>query len=149
MATKAPDSLMTMTPEDCPVRATVAVIGGKWKPLILHYLKHKTMRFNEFRRVLPGAKHKVLSQQLRDLERAGIVTRKVYPEVPPRVEYSLSANGQSLRPVLAVMAAWGTKYQEQRAILPKGTPTLVQRQSTTKQQSRGAEATHRARRTQR
>jgi DNA-binding HxlR family transcriptional regulator len=74
------------------------------------------MRFNEFRRMIPDATHKVLTQQLRDLERAGIITRKIYPEVPPKVEYSLSANGQTLRPVLAAMATWGQKYRQQHPV---------------------------------
>jgi DNA-binding HxlR family transcriptional regulator len=77
MSTKVCDPLIAMKPENCPVRATVGVICGKWKPLILFYLKHRTMRFNEFRRMIPEAKHKVLTQQLRDLERAGIVIQKV------------------------------------------------------------------------
>lgn len=113
MAGKVCDPLSAMRPEDCPVRATVKVIGGKWKPLILFYLKHRTMRFNEFRRMIPEATHKMLTQQLRDLERAGIVTRKVYATVPPKVEYSLSRQGETLRPVLAAMAAWGLKYHSQ------------------------------------
>lgn len=101
-----------MKPEDCPVRATVGVIGGKWKPLILFYLKHRTVRFNELRRMIPDATHKMLTQQLRELERDDIITRKVYPEIPPKVEYSLSGEGQTLRPVLAAMAAWGQKYRQ-------------------------------------
>ena len=112
MAKKGCDPLVAMKPEDCPVRVTVDVIGGKWKPLILFYLKHRTMRFSEFRRMIPDATHKVLTQQLRDLERAQIITRKVYPEVPPRVEYSLAADGQKLRPVLAAMADWGEDYRQ-------------------------------------
>lgn len=94
------------------MQITVDVIAGKWKPLILFYLKYRTIRFSELRRLIPNATHKMLAQQLRDLERAGIVTRKVYPEVPPRVEYSLSEYGQSLRPVLAAMADWGDKYRQ-------------------------------------
>ena len=129
MPPKICDPLAAMKPEDCPVRATVGVIGGKWKPLILFYLKHRRMRFNEFRRMIPEATHKVLTQQLRDLERAGIVTRKIYPEVPPRVEYSLSADGQSLRPVLAAMAAWGMKYQQQISVSAKAKPTFSNRRA--------------------
>ena len=116
MASRVCDPLVAMKPEDCPVRVTVSVIGGKWKPMILFYLKNRTMRFNEFRRMIPDATHKVLAQQLRDLEKAGIITRKVYPEVPPRVEYSLSAYGQTLRPVLTAMANWGLKYREQHPV---------------------------------
>ena len=113
MAMKVCDPLAAMTPEQCPVRATMNVIGGKWKPLILFYLKYRTMRFNEFRRMIPEATHKVLAQQLRELERAGIVSRKVYPEIPPKVEYSLSRHGHSLRPVLGALADWGLKYGPQ------------------------------------
>ncbi|HVH88503.1 MAG TPA: helix-turn-helix domain-containing protein [Terriglobales bacterium] len=113
MATRGCDPLVAMKPEDCPVQVTVDVIAGKWKPLILFYLKHRTVRFNELRRMIPEATHKMLTQQLRDLERAGIVTRKIYPEIPPRVEYSLSPEGQTLKPILAAMAEWGEKYREQ------------------------------------
>jgi len=112
MTKRACDPLVAMKPEDCPVRAAVDVIGGKWKPLILFYLQHRTMRFNEFRRMIPDTTHKVLTQQLRDLERAEIITRKVYPEVPPRVEYSLSPSGETLRPVLAALAEWGESYRQ-------------------------------------
>lgn len=113
------DPLVAMKPENCPVRVTVGVIGGKWKPLILFYLKHRTMRFNEFRRMIPDATHKMLTHHLRDLERAGIITRKIYPEVPPKVEYTLSAYGQSLRPVLAAMANWGVKYRARHPVSVK------------------------------
>ncbi len=104
------------------MQVTVDVIAGKWKPLILFYLKHRTIRFSELRRLIPDATHKMLAQQLRDLERAGVVTRKVYPEVPPRVEYSLSPYGQTLRPVLSAMADWGDKYRQE--YLTKGRTPL-------------------------
>jgi len=112
MARETCDPLVSFTPENCPVRTTMRVIGGKWKPLILFYLKHRAMRFGEFRRMIPDATQKVLTQQLRELEEARIVTRTVYPQVPPKVEYSLSAQGETLRPVMEAMAEWGTKYRE-------------------------------------
>jgi DNA-binding HxlR family transcriptional regulator len=96
---------------DCPVAATLEVIGGKWKPLILFHLRDRPMRFSELRRVVPQATQKMLTQQLRDLERDGIVHRKVYAVVPPRVDYSLTEYGQTLKPLLSLMCAWGTKHR--------------------------------------
>ena len=81
---------------DCPVAATLEVIGGKWKPLILYQLRDRPMRFSELRRVVPQATQKMLTQQLRDLERDGIINRKVYA-VPPKVDYSLTGYGQTLK----------------------------------------------------
>ena len=92
----------------CPVETAVGVIGGKWKVLILWHLQERgTLRFAELQRALDGVTHKVLSQQLRELERDGMITRRVYAEVPPRVEYSLSALGETLRGPLAVFCEWG------------------------------------------
>src|SRR5262249_47615035 len=108
--------LVAMKPEDCPVRVTVSVIGGEWEPMVLFYLKELTMRFNEFRRVIPHAPHKALVQQLWDLGKAGIITRKRFPRGPPRVGYSRSGYGQTLRPVLTAMANWGLKYREQHPV---------------------------------
>ncbi len=90
-----------------PVNITVGVMGGKWKPLILWFLSHKTMRFNELHREITGVTQKMLTQQLRELEQEGLITRTVYPEVPPRVEYALSEYGKTLQPVLHSMAEWG------------------------------------------
>lgn len=94
----------------CPVHAAVVVLGGKWKPIILFYLKEGTRRFGELRRLVPGATQKMLTQQLRELERDGIVTRKVYHQVPPKVEYSLTTYGRTLRPVLEELCKWGEKH---------------------------------------
>ena len=96
--------------EGCPVEITLHVIGGRWKVLILWYLKEKFRRFSELKRLMPGVTQKMLTQQLRELERDGLVHRKVYAQVPPKVEYSLSPIGQTLVPVLMAMTQWGTQY---------------------------------------
>lgn len=94
----------------CPVEATLELIGGKWKALILWHLTGKTLRYNQLHRLLPDATHKMLTQQLRDLEENGLITRRVYPEVPPRVEYSLSPFGETMYPILDAMCNWGKAY---------------------------------------
>lgn len=96
---------------ECPVKATVDVIGGKWKPLVLFYLKNGRQRFSELRRQIPGVTQKMLTQQLRELEREGIIQRHVHPQVPPRVEYSLTKYGATLKPILALMCDWGTRHK--------------------------------------
>ena len=103
-----------MTKEEmpaCPVATTVALIGSKWKLLILRNLLSRPWRFNELKRDLEGVSQKVLTDSLRSLEEDGIVTRTVYPEVPPRVEYALSDLGESMRPIIDVMQRWGLEYQ--------------------------------------
>lgn len=107
-ATDAPPTL-----DRCPVTAAVDVIGGKWKPLILYYLLQRTHRFGELRRAIPGVTQQMLTAQLRELEAAGVVHREIYREVPPKVEYSLTPLGESLRSVLEPMLAWGTLYLDQ------------------------------------
>ncbi len=100
----------------CPVATTLALIGGKHKALILWKLLEGTMRYSELRRAVPEATPKMLTQQLRDLESDGLITRTVYPVVPPRVEYALTAEGESIRPILTAMYRWGTQYLEGRNI---------------------------------
>ena len=100
----------------CPVATTLALIGGKHKALILWNLLEGTMRYSELRRAVPEATPKMLTQQLRDLETNGLITRTVYPVVPPRVEYALTEEGESIRPILTAMYRWGTQYLEGRNI---------------------------------
>ena len=95
---------------NCPVEAALDVIGGKWKVLILCWLKQGVHRFGQLRRRIPGVSERMLTQQLRELERDGIVHRKVYPEVPPRVEYSLTPFGETLRPLMDMLFQWGEKH---------------------------------------
>jgi DNA-binding HxlR family transcriptional regulator len=100
-----------MRPEECSVRAALSVIGGKWKPVIARYLMLGTKRFGELRKLMPDVTQKMLTQQLREMERDGIVLRVVAQTVPPKVEYSLSAYGQTLRPVLKALCEWGEKHR--------------------------------------
>lgn len=95
----------------CPVATTVALIGSKWKLLILRDLLSHPWRFNELKKDLEGVSQKVLTDSLRSLETDGIITRTVYPQVPPRVEYALTDLGRSLKPILDAMLDWGASYQ--------------------------------------
>jgi DNA-binding HxlR family transcriptional regulator len=105
---------------ECPVRIAVDVIGGKWKPVILYYLGDGPKRFSELRRLIPAATQKMLTQQLRELEKDGIIDRKVFPVVPPKVEYALSTYGRTLEPLLEAMCAWGRKHRERLASVSNG-----------------------------
>lgn len=95
----------------CPVETTLMLIGDKWKVLILRDLLPGTKRFGELKRSVGNVSQKVLTAQLRDMEEKGLLERKVYAEVPPRVEYTLTALGQSLRPILEALAGWGEEYK--------------------------------------
>lgn len=96
----------------CPVAVTVQMIGSKWKLLIMRNLLIRPWRFNELKKDLEGISQKVLTDSLRSMENDGIITRTVYPEVPPRVEYALSRLGESMRPIINSMEAWGISYKE-------------------------------------
>ena len=96
----------------CPVATTVALIGSKWKLLIMRNLLARPWRFNELKKNLDGISQKVLTDSLRSMEADGIITRTVYPEVPPRVEYALSDLGESMRPIIKSMEMWGIEYKK-------------------------------------
>lgn len=96
---------------ECPVATTVQLIGNKWKLLIIRNLQIQPWRFNELQKNLDGISQKVLTDSLRSMEADGLITRTVYAEVPPRVEYSLSELGETMRPILDAMAAWGNSYK--------------------------------------
>lgn len=98
----------------CPVATTVSLIGSKWKLLIMRNLLARPWRFNELKKNLEGISQKVLTDSLRSMENDGIITRTVYPEVPPRVEYALSDLGETIRPIMKAMEEWGTAYKAQR-----------------------------------
>ena len=96
--------------DNCPVEATLELIGGKYKALILWHLSQGILRFSELRQVIKGATPKMLTQQLRELEAQNLIHREVYPEIPPKVEYSLTDTGRSLMPILVAMREWGVRY---------------------------------------
>ena len=95
---------------DCPVEAALDLIGGKWKPVILLHIVEATRRFNELRRLMPNITQRMLTHQLRELEADGLVHREVYPQVPPKVEYSLTGRGETLIPVLTMLREWGMTH---------------------------------------
>jgi DNA-binding HxlR family transcriptional regulator len=94
----------------CAIEAALDVIGNKWKGIILFHLLAEKKRFSELRRLIPSVTQRMLTLQLRELENDGIVSRKVYPEIPPKVEYSLTALGQTLNPILLQLREWGEKF---------------------------------------
>jgi len=96
---------------ECPVATTVQLVGSKWKLLILRNLLQRPWRFNELCHSIPGISQKVLTDSLRSMESDGLITRTVYPEVPPRVEYTLSTLGEEMRPIFKAMENWGTEYK--------------------------------------
>jgi DNA-binding HxlR family transcriptional regulator len=98
--------------DECPVRAAIDKIDGKWKPLILYALLDGTKRYGELQKLIPEATKKMLTQQLRELERDRIITRKVYPTVPPRVEYAFASGGKGLRPAFKALCQWASSHSE-------------------------------------
>ena len=102
---------MKIEPERCKVDEALGILVGKWKPVILlHLLTEGTLRFSELKRLMPGITQKMLTKQLRELEDEDIINRVIYPQVPPKVEYSISEYGTSLQPVLDMMHEWGTTH---------------------------------------
>ena len=101
---------------DCPVQATLELIGGKYKALILWHLSQNTLRFSQLQKRISNATAKMLTQQLRELETQALITRQVYPVIPPKVEYSLTPLGKSLMPVLVAMRDWGAEYLQSKDV---------------------------------
>ncbi len=117
----------------CPVEATLDIIGGKWKSIILFRVLEETRRFNELRRLIPALTQRMLTNQLRELEHDGLIARKIYAQIPPKVEYSITAFGKTLEPVLLALTQWAEKN-----MLPR--MTVLNEYSTSKQseaQTRG------------
>lgn len=98
----------------CDVEATLSVIGGRWKPILMCHLLDGRKRFGELRRLTPNATERMITLQLRELEADGVIARHVYAEVPPRVEYELTEFGRSLEPILVLMQAWGRTFKQHR-----------------------------------
>jgi DNA-binding HxlR family transcriptional regulator len=115
----------------CPVEATLDIIGGKWKSIILFRVLEGTRRFNELRRLIPSLTQRMLTNQLRELERDGLIARKIYAQVPPKVEYSITAFGKTLKPVLLALKNWAEKNMlprmaEKNIIVSEESPELKQ-----------------------
>lgn len=104
--------------ENCPVEATLELIGGKYKALILWHLSEKKLRFSELKKVITNATPKMLTQQLREQEANALIHREVYPVIPPKVEYSLTETGKSLLPILVAMRDWGAGYLRKKDVEP-------------------------------
>ncbi len=111
---------------NCPVEAALDIIGGKWKSIILFRVMEETRRFNELRKLLPKVTQRMLTNQLRELERDGLIERKVYPQVPPKVEYSISELGKTLEPVLRELKKWAEMQMPAR-LAAGGAPTAAAR----------------------
>ncbi|WP_274364740.1 winged helix-turn-helix transcriptional regulator [Paenibacillus thermotolerans] len=106
---------MEKQPEPCSVDDALGILAGKWKPIILfHLLQGGTQRFSKLKQKMPGITQKMLTNQLRELEEEDIVSRKVYPQVPPKVEYSITEYGKTLEPILEAMHVWGTKHRQHK-----------------------------------
>ena len=103
----------------CPLTAALTAIGGKWSLICLYWLDSGTRRFNELRRLMPDISHKVLASTLRSLEHEGLISRTVYPEVPARVEYRISGHGETVRPIIQAVRAWGHEHLEWKQLEAK------------------------------
>lgn len=116
-------------PAHCPIEVALEVIGGMWKVIVVRELRTGTKRYSELHRGLRNATHKMLAQQLRQLERDGVIDRKVYPQVPPKVEYSLTPLGRELGPLLDSMGDWGRRVIDRRTSPPARRPAAAVRAS--------------------
>jgi DNA-binding HxlR family transcriptional regulator len=108
-------ALPVLNSKNCPVTHAIRLMGRRWKPLVLYYLRPGPRRFSELRRCLPEATQKMLTQTLRELENDGLVNRKVYSQIPPKVEYSITRYGRTLEPILIALCAWGEKDFKRRS----------------------------------
>jgi DNA-binding HxlR family transcriptional regulator len=108
---------LVLSSESCPVTFTSLMIGGRWKPLIIYMISLGVNRFGEMQRTLPEISKTMLTQELRDLEKNGIINRKIFAEIPPRVEYSLTPWGEAALPIMQAMATWGNDYRAKEPIL--------------------------------
>lgn len=109
----------TIKDDICPTETALSVMGGKWKGMILFYLADGTKRYNELKRLIPGITQRMLTKQLRDLETDGIIHRKVYPVIPPKVEYSLTETGNKLKPIINALRDWGEDYLKEKSEFSK------------------------------
>ncbi|ATH62654.1 MULTISPECIES: winged helix-turn-helix transcriptional regulator [Staphylococcus] len=109
---------MTHKTYNCPVEAVISLIGGKYKPIILWYLLNNTLRFNEIQRLLPQASPKMLSQQLKELQKEGFIEKVIYPEVPPKTEYYMTDYGKTLEHILNEMCNWGEEFMGDYIVKP-------------------------------
>ena len=125
--------VMNLKAYNCPIEATIDVIGGKWKPLILWWLHQRTYRFAELRRLIPGITEKVLTQQLRELEADGIVDRCVFATIPPKVEYSLTEYGSSLKQALKAICEWGQLHMQRIGAVEKSPDLKLKTNTSTRQ----------------
>jgi len=117
LARKSADASEPATPPTkCPLTAALNAIGGKWSLICLYWLDSGTRRFNELRRLMPDISHKVLAATLRSLENEGLISRTVYAEVPPRVEYRISDHGETVLPILHAVRSWGHKHLEWKRV---------------------------------
>lgn len=114
MDTKARKRAASKKHISCPVETTLRMIHGRWKVLVIYFLLEGVKRFGELHRLLPGISHRTLAKQLREMEADGLIRRKAYAEIPPRVEYSLTPQGESLKTVLAAMDAWGAAFSKSK-----------------------------------
>jgi DNA-binding HxlR family transcriptional regulator len=110
----------------CAVEAALSLIDGKWKGVVLYHLLERTHRFSEIRRRIPNVTQRMLTNQLRELEADGLIRRTVYPEVPPKVEYSLTARGRSLEPVIAALKSWADAHMDPATFNPPASPTKIE-----------------------
>ncbi|WP_017638006.1 winged helix-turn-helix transcriptional regulator [Staphylococcus sp. E463] len=109
---------MTHKTYNCPVEAVISLIGGKYKPIILWYLLNNTLRFNEIQRLLPQASPKMLSQQLKELQKEGFIEKVIYPDVPPKTEYYMTDYGKTLEHILNEMCNWGEEFMGDYIVKP-------------------------------